>query len=598
MRKLYKILQLHNENISLENRVYIIACTALCITCIAGLIENTILHLPFWLNASLSICVCIYAFLLRTALSNNFSLTYQVTFLATGAFFLLASWLWNGGITGITPLFFVFVLGTGILALTSRQSTVFSCFIISLIILLIVIEFIYPNVVTNYPDEMSRKADFVISTFFVSVILSVILIYYKRTYQLERERLLTANKAFEESHKALLHAKQEAEIATQAKSKFLATMSHEIRTPLNGIIGTVEVLKYTELTQDQQELLQTLQVSNTLLLEIINDLLDIAKIEADKLVILETETSIRKCVKEVFDLLQPRLKALQKNIQFYYHIEEGIVDHIMLDESRLKQLLINMLGNAIKFTDKGYVELQVKATLHRNIQTIQFQIKDTGIGIKPESLNKLFIPFSQVDESITRRHSGTGLGLAISKKLVELMGGTIHAASQVGQGSVFSFILPARIVKPGNVPAGSPVNSSLMNLLPHKPITILLAEDNMINQLITTKMLKQHGYVCDVAHDGEQAVNMVKKYHYDCVLMDIQMPYKDGVAATIEILDHCQQQALKPPVIIAITANAMKHDEERCLKSGMKDFLSKPFTPEQLIKAIHKWTAHNVAIKN
>jgi signal transduction histidine kinase/CheY-like chemotaxis protein len=461
------------------------------------------------------------------------------------------------------------------------------------------LEFVAPDVIQDYPSQLAHKADIIISTFFVAVIMSLILLYYKQTYQLERERLLAANKAFEDSHLAIMQAKQEAEIATQAKTKFLATMSHEIRTPLNGIMGTVEILKHTPLTDDQLELLQTLQVSNTLLLEIINDLLDIAKIEADKLVILETETSLRKCVKEVFDLLQPRVKTLRKNIQFYYHIEESIVDHIMLDESRLKQLLINLLSNAIKFTDKGYVELQVKGTLHRNVQTIQFQIKDTGIGIKPESLNKLFLPFSQVDESITRRHSGTGLGLAISKKLVELMGGTIHATSQVGLGSVFSFILPARIVKPNTnaIPSGTPITNGLINAFPHKSIKILLAEDNMINQLITTKMLEQNGYGCDIAHDGEEAVSMLKKYNYDFILMDVQMPRKDGIAATVEILSYCREQQLKPPVIIAITANAMKNDEERCLSSGMKDFLAKPFTPEQLMKAIHKWDS-TIAAKN
>ena len=327
----------------------------------------------------------------------------------------------------------------------------------------------------------------------------------------------------------LLLAKQKAEYATYSKSIFLANMSHEIRTPLNGIIGMSEILSKTPLTKLQQEYLNSIKVSGEDLLIIINDILDFSKIEAGQLQIEEIPFSLFEQINNVFKVLQ--LKADEKRIKLELDIEKSVPEYISSDPLRIKQILINLLNNAIKFTEKGNVKLVITCnTVSEDNIIIRFEVVDTGIGISEENIGKMFEEFTQADSSTTRKHGGTGLGLTISKKLSELMGGEIGLHSRLGEGSTFWFTVKTKKTKKPKEIAKDTENISLPS-----NIKILLAEDNLINQKVSSIMLKQIGFDCDIAENGEIALKMHQKNNYDLIFMDILMPVMDGLEATSQI---------------------------------------------------------------
>jgi signal transduction histidine kinase/ActR/RegA family two-component response regulator len=401
---------------------------------------------------------------------------------------------------------------------------------------------------------------------------------------------MTAQRQIAEDLRA---AKERAEAADRAKSDFLAMMSHEIRTPMNGVLGFASMLRETALSNDQRNYIETIESCAENLLVVINEMLDLSKIDAGHIDLVAAPFDLRACVDEVFRLLQP--KAAEKGLEYALVMDEALPEVIEADRVRLMQILMNLLGNAIKFTSQGSVRLAVAAKPVRaneeRLLDLVLKVEDTGVGIAAGHAEEVFKPFFQVDNTAKRRFGGTGLGLAITQRLCRLMGGRLDMWSELGKGSTFVATVRVRAgLRADRVETDAPSDHDVHDGTDAMGLRVLVVEDNPVNRRLAGLLLVKIGCSCEFAETGEEAINACQRHPFDAVLMDIQLPEMDGLEATQAIRQIETQRRLTARgdrlPIIAMTANAMSGDRDRCLNAGMSDYITKPVRRNDLIRAL------------
>ncbi len=391
-----------------------------------------------------------------------------------------------------------------------------------------------------------------------------------------------------ETNIELKQAKEVAERSLKVKELFLANMSHEIRTPMNGIIGMIDLMEGTTITPDQKHYIQTIKKSSETLLNILNDILDLSKIEAGKMQLKLEPVKLRNTMDKIYALFAQQ--ALSKNINLYYHLSEKLPEYVLIDETRLLQILSNLISNAIKFTEGGgSIDIDLKkARIPGKKNIIRCVVSDSGIGISPENIRRLFGIFSQIDNSTTKSYSGTGLGLAISKELARLMGGKIGVYSTLGLGSSFWFTFEAEPTKKTVIVENKIVDNDITieGYFEEEQPKILLVDDNGVNRQVAGEILKKSGCIVTLVENGKRAIELAAKNKYDLIFMDIQMPEMDGVTATRKIKE--MNLEVQPP-IVAMTAYSMKEDKERFLSQGLDDYVAKPIRANDLLNKVRQW---------
>jgi len=409
--------------------------------------------------------------------------------------------------------------------------------------------------------------------------------------QYEKERKEHEAELYRLKNIELVKARKVAESANQAKTRFLTTMSHEIRTPINGVIGMAQILSTTALTVEQKDYLEMLIASGNALLHLVNDILNLSKIEAGKTVLTNAYFNLADMMQEVIGIVQPR--ADEKNIRLTLWYTVDVPREFKGDPGRLRQILLNLIGNSIKFTTDGDVTVSIREKSRTGtMANIEFTVRDSGIGISDDDHERIFDAFSQVDSSDTREYDGSGLGLTITRKLVELMDGTIRVESKKNRGAVFTIVLPMQTAqKDGgqelhDIAAAAHV---IENHTLNRPIHALIVEDKQVNQKVAERLLSKLGCTADIAVDGQEALDKVKANSYDIIFMDCQMPVMDGYEATRLIRDPKTGITESAVPIVAMTAHALEGDREKCLEAGMDDYMAKPIVMKKLKVVLDKW---------
>lgn len=489
---------------------------------------------------------------------------------------MIFAWLPGGGIKGAILQFIVLVFVSGLLVLPLRAYLGFILATVIVVISFSIYEFYNPGAALPYTNEINKIRDISIASVITIVLLGFSLFTFKSSYVRDRDSL---NKAFED----IKIEKKKAESADKAKSQFLATISHEMRTPLNGIVGISEILSETELNAEQVEMVKNLSYSSNMLHSIISDVLDLTTIEDENLELNENRFHLESEINDLLEIFRPKIDSRKAFLNLYHEPDSQIPDTLYGDIGRIRQVLINLINNGIKFTNEGSVIVQTKLVEKKaDLATIQFSISDTGIGISKEDQDKLFTKFYRT--KLANTIEGTGLGLTISKRLVELMGGQISFTSQLKKGSTFTFELPLYLQSKNPKDVEITTNEADLSAL-----KILIAEDVTINQMVLKKMLNNLGISdIDVVENGQLVLDAAikNKKGYDFILMDIQMPKLTGSQASRKIIEFYRGDI--PFKIIAVTANVMKDDFILYRESGMIDVLSKPVNFKMLSHTLQK----------
>ncbi len=575
---------------SLEDKLFRLGVLCFLITCLLGIIQNLFVEtnpLTYYIYLA---GVVIFGFIYYRSMTVSIKIVGKAFFLIVAAVLISVGYFLKGGITGSEVLLFPLFIVLGFLFLSAKRYLYFVIGVAILIVALFVVEMLFPQYITGQSTFDVKQRNFFSALFLLSSISGITMYFFRKYYDQERNKSEENQEALEGMNTLLRKVSDEALTATKAKSEFLASMSHEIRTPLHGIIGMTDILKETELSEEQADIVDSVKVSGNILLNIINDILDISKIEAERFELSEAKFDIRKTLNEVLSVVRP--KTSEKNVDLTFTISKNVPKNLLGDENRLKQVLLNIAGNAAKFTSKGFVhiELKSKETEEPDLVVLEFNVVDSGIGISEENLKNLFDPFFQEDKVRHNNMGGTGLGLAITQKIVDLMKGKITVKSTEKLGTTFTVVVPFKQDNSEDEVETKPTAASGLDPI-RSDLRILVAEDFEINQKVIRMMLEKLGLQADYAVNGREAIEMQRKSSYDLILMDIQMPEMDGIEATRLI--RAEGTSKLDPVIIAMSANALNSDQDVAFVVGMNDFISKPATLNKVHEVLKKWESPN-----
>jgi len=582
LKRLLNNLGFSDQDSPVENRLLRIISLIVSVLLLPIIVANHLLGLPTELNIILVLMSAIYATIFYFSYNREITLRLKLWFFGVGYVSMIPLWFLNGGMMGsIYPFYFVmFFIGS--ILFEAKHQIVFVMGLVVHLALIISLELMFPEFVFEYDSIENKKLDMIVTIVAAFFTLSVLLVVFRLAYERDRLKLVKTQQVLDKSNIMLKEAKEVAVNASQAKSNFLAQMSHELRTPLNTITGASDLLAKSELNTEQQELVKLMKESSSVLLNIISDILDLSKVEASKVELFEAPVDVIELFDNMAKFARFKISESNKVLDFNMELSEDLPRFMKLDEVRVRQIIVNLISNSIKYTDKGGIILKSEVIKRNEQDYLRTSVIDTGIGIKQDLIDKIQQPFYQVNASSTTNSTGVGLGLAICKGLVDLMEGEFGIESSINQGSTFNFSIPLKVatqreIKKNMLPI--PNESSVL-----ESTRILLAEDNQVNQFILSKILMTMGIEPTMVSNGEEAYAAVKKEHFDIVLMDVQMPKMNGLEATRAII--ADDEIYPKPHIIAITANALKEDERDCMDAGMNDFISKPVSYDKLRERI------------
>lgn len=577
--------RLNWNDISIKNRLLAVFSLCLIISSLLSIGINIAIGLPLGANIVVIIITIIHALAFYFSIRNIISDQERCLYLAALVTFLPIAWIYNGGLVGSIPMYFFIYFTASIFSLTPNYRNYFITYILLLTILVLVIQTYFYEIIVPYSSLEAQIFDMKFAFIQVIIISIVITITFTSISDDIQLRIIKKKEKLEDSHFQLKVAKELAEKATLAKSNFITNISHEIRTPLNGIVGISDLLRSHSIDEEQKKLLQSLDLSTKTLMDLINDLLDLSKMEANKMILSNEIFEIRQTCKEINDLIYSQIK--EKSINFKCIVDDNTPTFLSLDRTKYKQVLINLLSNAIKFTPQGNVCYSI--SYDTSTSTLTTTIEDSGIGIAEEHIDKLFIPFTQLNNSNNIENQGIGMGLTISKKLIDIMNGNIEVRSKIAKGSCFKFTVPSITINQHAIQKQKEDEKVRYQLLEEpKELDILIAEDHKINQIILAKMLEKLNHNYSIANNGQEAIDLCQQKEFDLILMDIKMPLIDGIEATKIIIDDCKTANKQIPKIVICSANVMQLENKELLANYITDYLIKPISLEQLRCSLKK----------
>ena len=585
---LVRFLRLNEATVPLENKLSDIVTFGTFVSVGIGLIQNILIGIHWFVNSMLAATMLVSAICFYQSRFKDNYRSIRPFFLATIGTFLSISWFANYGVRGPSIILMNLFAVLGALLIKKERNTLFFIGLGILTTILLLIELYYPQSLHTYDSDFQWQMDLFNTYIFGIVFLALTISFFKSSYEEDREVLIETTDRLERSQEEMLKEKEKAEKAERAKTEFLANMSHEIRTPLNSIIGTADLLNETELSGRQQEYLETISISSRHLLNLVSDVLDMSRIDQGRLFLENQDFQLSVLLESTLKLFRNEPKISSKQLFLNLEIAPDTPEHLRGDAYRLRQVVVNLVSNAIKFSNTGNITIKAskkQAELLPGKIGIQFEVIDPGVGIQKEDLPKLFRPFSEIKTTTVHPFKGAGLGLAISRTIIQLMGGEISVSSSPGAGSTFAFFalfeagLPP--VQVPDTPEG--VEGKMADIY---PLSILVAEDNMLNQKLILRIMEHFGYQIDIVENGREALHKLNSQAYDLIFMDVQMPELDGIETTQAL----RQMPINQPYVVAMTAAAAPEDQEACFAAGMNDYVVKPISLTKIRALIPKWS--------